>query len=106
MWQAVPIRVPHLPVICTHLDTVLSSPTCTEHERLHAHRDRALLLLGFSLAARRCELAALHAADVTPSDEGLLITIRTSKSSDTPALLSRSHRTRSTVSAAQMINRC
>ena len=82
--QAVPISVEHLRVICTHLDTVLSSLDSTERERLLAHRDRALLLLGFGLAARRSELAALHASDVVASDQGLLITIRASKSSDTP----------------------
>lgn len=83
--QAVPIRIKHLKVICSYLDSVLTSPTATERERLLAKRDKALLLLGFGLAARRSELSALHAADVVPSDEGLLVTIRSSKSSDDAA---------------------
>jgi len=42
-------------------------------------RDRALILLGFSTAARRSELAALDLTDVTEVDEGLQVIIRTSK---------------------------
>lgn len=45
-------------------------------------RDRALLLLGFALGARRSELAGLWAADVEQRDEGLRVTIRSSKTSD------------------------
>lgn len=42
-------------------------------------RDRALLLLGFALMARRSELAALDIADIRPGQEGLDVTIRQSK---------------------------
>jgi len=42
-------------------------------------RDRALLLLGFSVFARESELAALDVGDVVESDEGLRVTIRRSK---------------------------
>lgn len=42
-------------------------------------RDRALVLLGFFLAARRSELADLRADDVTTCREGLRIIIRRSK---------------------------
>jgi site-specific recombinase XerD len=42
-------------------------------------RDRALLLLGFSLAARRSELVALDASDIEFCPEGLRVTIRKSK---------------------------
>ncbi|EHK83649.1 integrase/recombinase [Saccharomonospora azurea SZMC 14600] len=45
-------------------------------------RDRALLLVGFAMAARRAELAGLWAADVELCDEGLCLTLRTSKTSD------------------------
>ena len=44
-------------------------------------RDRALLLVGFGMAARRSELAGLWAADVELCEEGLCITLRTSKTS-------------------------
>lgn len=42
-------------------------------------RDRALLLVGFALAARRSELVALEVADIEESNDGLLVTIRRSK---------------------------
>lgn len=42
-------------------------------------RDRALLLVGFALAARRSELVALEVADFTEKDAGLVVTIRRSK---------------------------
>jgi site-specific recombinase XerD len=46
---------------------------------LAAKRDRALLLLGFALAARRSELVALDVGDIAECDEGLRVTIRRSK---------------------------
>ena len=42
-------------------------------------RDRALLLLGFALAARRSELAALNIEDLNETAEGIEVLIRTSK---------------------------
>lgn len=42
-------------------------------------RDRAIILLGFAGALRRSELVALEVADVEPSDGGLRVTIRRSK---------------------------
>lgn len=42
-------------------------------------RDRALLVLGFAGALRRSELVALDVADLTERDEGLVVTIRRSK---------------------------
>lgn len=42
-------------------------------------RDRALLTLGFALMGRRSELAALRLSDVTETDNGLEVLIRTSK---------------------------
>jgi integrase len=42
-------------------------------------RDRALLLLGFPLAARRSELAHLRVSDVETAPEGLVVTIRFAK---------------------------
>ncbi|MHB1447429.1 MAG: site-specific integrase [Acidimicrobiales bacterium] len=42
-------------------------------------RDRAVLLLGFAGAFRRSELAALNVEDITDTDEGLVVTVRRSK---------------------------
>jgi site-specific recombinase XerD len=46
---------------------------------LAGKRDRALLLLGFALAARRSELVALDVGDLEECPEGLRVTIRRSK---------------------------
>jgi site-specific recombinase XerD len=63
-------------------------PALTKHIRLMvAHlpdtllglRDRALLLLGFAGAMRRSELVGLDVSDVAQADEGLVVTIRKSK---------------------------
>src|SRR5215210_6384478 len=48
-------------------------------EGLIAIRDRALLLLGFAMAARRSELSALQVADIADDASGLLATIRGGK---------------------------
>jgi integrase len=42
-------------------------------------RDRALLLLGFAGAFRRSELVALDVGDVRPTADGLVVTLRRSK---------------------------
>jgi hypothetical protein len=46
---------------------------------LVSKRDRAIILLGFALAARRSELVALDVADLEECPEGLRVTIRRSK---------------------------
>jgi site-specific recombinase XerD len=46
---------------------------------LRALRDRAMILLGFAGAFRRSELVALDVADLEEAPEGLLVTIRRSK---------------------------
>jgi site-specific recombinase XerD len=46
---------------------------------LAGKRDRALMLLGFALAARRSELVALDVANLSECPEGLRVTIRWSK---------------------------
>ena len=48
-------------------------------DRLSGLRDRALLLLGFAGAFRRSELVALNVADIAEAKNGLLVTIRRSK---------------------------
>lgn len=42
-------------------------------------RDRALILVGFGIAARRSELAHLEVSDITEDDEGLNVHVRYSK---------------------------
>jgi site-specific recombinase XerD len=59
-------------------DKVLAMVAGGERD-LAGKRDRALLLLGFALAARRSELVALDFADLEECPEGLCITIRRSK---------------------------
>ena len=46
---------------------------------LRDHRDRALLLLGFAGGFRRSELVALERADIETVRQGLIVTIRRSK---------------------------
>lgn len=46
---------------------------------LRDHRDRALLLLGFAGGFRRSELVALKCADLEVTRQGLIVTIRRSK---------------------------
>ncbi len=48
-------------------------------DRLASLRDRAILLLGFSIAARRSELVGLDVSDVRFTDQGAVVTIRRSK---------------------------
>ncbi|MWB77968.1 tyrosine-type recombinase/integrase [Pseudooceanicola sp. 216_PA32_1] len=48
-------------------------------ETLRDHRDRALLLLGFAGGFRRSELVALERADIEVARQGLIVTIRRSK---------------------------
>ncbi len=50
---------------------------------LKAKRDRAIVLLGFSAALRRSELAALTVNDLRFCKEGLCVTIRRSKTDQT-----------------------
>lgn len=48
-------------------------------DSLADHRDRALLLVGFGIAARRSELAQLDIADIADDTNGLVVTVRYSK---------------------------
>lgn len=49
------------------------------NDTLAGIRDRALLLIGFAIAARRSELASLHVSDVVEVEEGLIVTVRFGK---------------------------
>ncbi len=42
-------------------------------------RDRALLLLGFAIAGRRSEPATVDMADIADAPQGLVITVRVTK---------------------------
>lgn len=53
------------------------SATCPNS--LSGVRDRAAILLAFSVAGRRSEVAALLVSDVVEAPEGLIVTIRTGK---------------------------
>jgi site-specific recombinase XerD len=55
---------------------IAMAPTATS---LRALRDRAILLLGFAGAFRRSELVALNVDDLEETAEGMLVTLRRSK---------------------------
>lgn len=60
-------------------DTLLQVVASLDVAKPIGRRDRVLLVLGFLMMARRSELAALRFADVVEQDEGLDVTVRTSK---------------------------
>jgi site-specific recombinase XerD len=55
---------------------IAMAPTATS---LRALRNRAIILLGFAGAFRRSELVALNVGDVEETPEGMLVTLRRSK---------------------------
>src|SRR5215475_11347633 len=55
---------------------IAMSPTATS---LRALRNRAIILLGFAGAFRRSELVALNVEDLEETAEGMLVTLRRSK---------------------------
>jgi integrase len=61
------------------LDILRAMIDATDPDTLAGRRDRALIVLGFAMMARRSELAALHIGDVAFTDDGLVVLIRTSK---------------------------
>jgi integrase len=63
------------PVLVADLKRILAELP----DSLLGKRDRALLLVGFTGAFRRSELAALHAEDIEETGDGLIATIRRSK---------------------------
>ncbi len=67
--QSAPLTVKHLRTICAAL------PAGT----IAGKRDQALILLAFSIAGRRSEVANLRVADVVPHDQGLRVTVRFGK---------------------------
>lgn len=72
--QAVPLRIADIRQV---VYTMPKPPS------LQAIRDRALLLVGYMMAARRSEVVALDLEDVIFTADGLRITIRRSKSDQT-----------------------
>jgi integrase len=81
--KAVPVMAADLPAIVAACDDQTASGL----------RDRAVVLLGFALLARRSELAALNLSDVElVPDEGIAVTIRASKTDQSArGLLRRIH---------------
>jgi site-specific recombinase XerD len=63
------------PVLTKHIRIMVANLP----ESLLGVRDRALLLLGFAGAMRRSELVGLNVDDLATDDEGLVVTIRKSK---------------------------
>ncbi|MEV7600038.1 tyrosine-type recombinase/integrase [Kitasatospora sp. NPDC089797] len=61
------------------LDPLRAMIDATDLSTLTGLRDRVLLVLGFAMMARRSELAALDIADVTFTEDGLVVLIRKSK---------------------------
>lgn len=68
-------KVKKAPAVAAKLRGMVAAPAAG----VAGPRDRALLLLGFAGAFRRSELVALDVADVAPTDEGMLVTIRRGK---------------------------
>lgn len=66
--QKEPLLTKHLKLICKELP-----------DTLKAARDKAILLIGFAGALRRSEITALHREDVKFREEGLEVTIQSSK---------------------------
>ncbi len=61
----------------------LLSRGLTKESTVMAHRDRALLLLGFAGAFRRSELVQLCVEDIEFREEGMLVTLQKSKTDQT-----------------------
>lgn len=66
--QAPPLTMRQLRQICAACPDTLAG-----------HRDRALVLIGFGIGARRSELARLAVNDITEDTEGLVVRVRHSK---------------------------
>jgi integrase len=66
--RAAPLLIPHLEAIVENMG-----------EGLRSVRDRAIVLVGWSGAMRRSEIAALRAEDLTFLDKGVSVLIRRSK---------------------------
>jgi len=64
------------PVVAEQIKQMVDLIDLKTHQ---GRRDRALLLLGFAAALRRSELVALDIADLEFVDQGLLLTIKSSK---------------------------
>ena len=78
--KAVPLMAADLPAVVAACDP----------ETAAGLRDRAVILLGFALLARRAELAALNVSDIAHvPGEGLAVTIRASKTDQSARGLTR-----------------
>ncbi len=67
------------PLVAHQVRRLLDALPTEAAKALLAARDRALLVLGFYGALRRSELVALDTSDVEVNDQGLVVTLRRSK---------------------------
>jgi len=67
------------PLVAHQVRRLLDALPAEPAKALLAARDRALLVLGFYGALRRSELVALDTTDVEVNDQGLVVTLRRSK---------------------------
>ena len=83
--QAAPLMPPELLDVLDACPTTRSwrTPNRPSEPDVAGARDRALLLVGFVAALRRSELAALTTTDVADHPNGLVISIRRSKTNQT-----------------------
>lgn len=68
------------PIYWEEIEEIISRMDLSD---LHSIRDRAILLLGFMGAFRRSELSGLNVEDITKYPQGIVITIRHSKTDQT-----------------------
>lgn len=68
----------------THADLCAVLAACPES--LAGIRDRALLLMGLAIAARRSDLANLLASDIQTTSQGLIVTVRHGKTTGDMAI--------------------
>jgi site-specific recombinase XerD len=84
VWQGIKrtkgtVMVGKTPTLIADLRIMVEHLPGREEGKLLAVRDRALLLLGFAGAMRRSELVGLDVDDVVETGDGLIVTIRRSK---------------------------
>ncbi|MES2460737.1 MAG: site-specific integrase [Armatimonadota bacterium] len=84
VWQGIKrtkgtVMVGKTPTLIADLRVMVEHLPGREEGKILAVRDRALLLLGFAGAMRRSELVGLDVEDVVETGDGLIVTIRRSK---------------------------
>jgi site-specific recombinase XerD len=72
-----PTLAKHVRRICEYIETALVN--AGEKDRLMLLRDRAIILIGFTGALRRSEIAGIDAGQLRYTDEGIVITLLDTK---------------------------